>query len=134
MTTPRSWPLPFLLTLLACACQPPNPDFCTPGPYIPRWTTVTCRLLRPDGGAAQGVAARCGSLDAGASTDATGTFSLTSEVQNCGMDHGRVYCGDLTFSEQGQRVTVSASGMDGGASAVTSQAMVDDAGCVLTVW
>ncbi len=53
MTTLRSWPLPFLLTLLACACQPPNPDFCTPTPYVPRWTTVTCRLLRPDGGAAQ---------------------------------------------------------------------------------
>ncbi|MBK7864827.1 MAG: hypothetical protein IPJ65_40755 [Archangiaceae bacterium] len=125
------------LSMLFCACAaalPGNcPDCCPPGDRGSTTVTVACRALRADGGAAAGISARCSGTDAGAITDATGSFSFPVQEVSCGIATGAIDCGEVGFREaSGEALNVSQPPGSSEAATVSSRRLTSS-GCTLAV-
>jgi hypothetical protein len=93
----------FVLSVVSAslaACIIGGPDYCS-GPITSTATPVACQALRPDGGPASGVFARCTQGDAGALTDSTGALTFVAHKFDCGIAAGSYDCGSLEFVEDG---------------------------------
>lgn len=106
-----------MLFVLVAGCSTPTcADCCIGGGPTNIPLEVRCQVVRPDGGAAAGVEASCTQSDAGATTDATGTFAFQVNQLTCGFGAGSTDCGLVRLVEDGGALTMTMFGTDAGES------------------
>ena len=116
-----------MAALFGCGCIPClGPDACV----TTNTETLSCDLVRSDGGVASGVIATCtGTADAGAMADTSGRLSINLEVRRGGIAGYSDDCGEFSFHEGDTALTAR----DGGLNSRQLNGAERSSGCLAVV-